>query len=165
MSENCSVAAKQTISVVQFNTSGSNQPETLSYSFYIHLKAEAASRCGICSFLLSVSRAEIRESVIMGKPFFCILLFLKSDVSGFGSTTGNDGKVTDLNRLLWSNVLLNLCRGGVMREVVVEGGISSVTSLLENTNTFEKPNVTNKAMKTFSTAFYVSPPHKNQIYE
>lgn len=102
---------EQTVSVVQFNTSGSNQPKTLSYSFYIHLKADAETHWGICSFLLSVSRAEIRESVIMGKPFFCILLFPKSDVSWLGSRTGNDGKVTDLNRLLWSSVSLNLCRG------------------------------------------------------
>lgn len=63
----------------------------------------------------------------MGKPFLCILLFLKSDVSGLGSATGNDGKVTDLNRLLWWSVLLNLCTR------VKGGGISFVTSLLENT--------------------------------
>lgn len=81
---------KQT--VVQFNTSGSNQPETLSYSFYIHLEAEAESRCGISAFLLSVSRAEITQSVIMGKPFFCILLFLKSDVSGLAAGLGTMGK-------------------------------------------------------------------------
>lgn len=112
ISWSCSFAGKQTVSVVQFNTSGSNQPETLSYSFYIHLKSKAESRCGICSFLLPLSRAEIRESVIMGKPFFCVLLFPKSDVSGLGGGTGSDGKVTDLNRLLWSSVSLNLCRGG-----------------------------------------------------
>lgn len=55
---------------------------------------------GMCYFFLQ-SSAEIRESLIMGKPFFCISLFSKSDVSCLGRELGERWESDILKLALW----------------------------------------------------------------
>ncbi len=70
--------------------------------------------------LFSSLRLSCRDNTVCnyGKTIFLYFIIPQIRCLWLGSGTGNDGKVTDLNRLLWSSVSLNLTKeGGALHDL------------------------------------------------